>query len=123
MRELGLRSPAVKVGGIVYFGRLIDKIRQHTKGQLPSDYQANLGRGFDSTWVIARQTMRFTFGMNLCESAAGTTNFLRFSNAGRKKPAWRAGRRSRPCSPSSTPTKAACWSGTKNSKPPRINWR
>ena len=48
MRELGLRSPASKVGGIVYFGRLIDKIRQHVKGQLPSDYQANLGRGFDS---------------------------------------------------------------------------
>src|SRR5437868_15128244 len=49
MRELGLRSPSVKVGGIVYFGRLIDKIRQHAKGQLPSDYQANLGRGFDSS--------------------------------------------------------------------------
>jgi gluconokinase len=49
MRELGLRSPSAKVGGIVYFGRLIDKIRQHEKGQLPSDYQANLGRGFDST--------------------------------------------------------------------------
>src|SRR5213082_2689210 len=49
MRELGLRSPSAKVGGIVYFGRLLDKIRQHVKGQLPSDYQANLGRGFDST--------------------------------------------------------------------------
>ena len=49
MRELGLRSPSVKVGGIVYFGRLLDKIRQHAKGQLPSDYQANLGRGFDSS--------------------------------------------------------------------------
>jgi len=48
MRELGLRSPSAKVGGIVYFGRLIDKIRQHEKGHLPSDYQANLGRGFDS---------------------------------------------------------------------------
>ena len=51
MRELGLRSPSVKVGGIVYFGRLLDKIRQHTKGQLPSDYQANLGRGFDSSCI------------------------------------------------------------------------
>ena len=49
MRELGLRSPTAKVGGIVYFGRMIDKIRQNTKGQLPSDYQANLGRGFDSS--------------------------------------------------------------------------
>jgi gluconokinase len=51
MRELGLRSPSVKVGGIVYFGRLLDKIRQHAKGQLPSDYQANLGRGFDSSCI------------------------------------------------------------------------
>src|SRR6266404_4546691 len=49
MRELGLRSPSAKVGGVVYFGRLIDKIRQHEKGHLPSDYQANLGRGFDSS--------------------------------------------------------------------------
>ena len=49
MRELGLRSPASKVGGIVYFGRMLDKLRQNAKGQLPSDYQANLGRGFDSS--------------------------------------------------------------------------
>src|SRR5436309_13111945 len=48
MRELGLRSPASRVAGIVYFGRMLDKIRQHQKGELPSDYQANLGRGFDS---------------------------------------------------------------------------
>ena len=49
MRELGLRSPASQVGGIVYFGRMIDKIREHYKGHLPSDYQANLGRGFDAS--------------------------------------------------------------------------
>ena len=51
MRDLGLRSPAARVGGIVYFGRMIDKIRQHEKGELPSDYQANLGRGFDSSCI------------------------------------------------------------------------
>lgn len=49
MRELGLRSPTSKVGGIVYFGRMLDKIRQNAKGALSSDYQANLGRGFDSS--------------------------------------------------------------------------
>ena len=49
MRELGLRSPASKVGGIVYFGRMLDKIRQQQKGELASEYQANLGRGFDSS--------------------------------------------------------------------------
>src|ERR1043166_6925274 len=49
MRELGLRSPYAKVGGLVYFGRMLDKIRQHAKGHLPPDYQANLGRGFDAS--------------------------------------------------------------------------
>jgi gluconokinase len=42
-----IRSPAAKVGGIVYFGRMLDKIRLHAKGELPADYQPNLGRGFD----------------------------------------------------------------------------
>jgi len=51
MKELGLRSPSAKVGGIVYFGRLLDKIRRHEKGQLPSEYQANLGRGFDASCI------------------------------------------------------------------------
>ena len=41
------RSPAAKVQGIVYFGRMIDKIRIHASGGLPPDYQPNLGRSFD----------------------------------------------------------------------------
>ncbi len=51
MGDVGLRSPAVKVGGLFYFGRMIDKIRQHAKGELPSDYQSNLGKGFDK-WCV-----------------------------------------------------------------------
>jgi hypothetical protein len=47
----GLRSPGQEVGGIVYFGRLIDKIRLHHAGQLPADYIPNLGRGFDARCV------------------------------------------------------------------------
>ena len=47
MSELGIRSPSAKVGGIVYFGRMLDKIRLHDKSELPADYQGNLGRGFD----------------------------------------------------------------------------
>ena len=42
------RSPSDKVGGLVYFGRMLDKIRVHAKGQLPPDYQPNLGKGFDA---------------------------------------------------------------------------
>jgi Domain of unknown function (DUF5069) len=43
----GLRSPYSKVGRLVYFGRLLDKIRLQAAGKLPADYVANLGKGFD----------------------------------------------------------------------------
>jgi len=39
----GLRSPYAKVGRLVYFGRMLDKIRLHAAGQLPPEYAANLG--------------------------------------------------------------------------------
>ena len=48
MPEFPLRSPSAKVGGIVYFGRMLDKIRLHAQGNLPADYQPNLGKGFDA---------------------------------------------------------------------------
>jgi gluconokinase len=41
----GLRSPYAKVGRIVYFGRMLDKIRLHAAGQLPAEYVPNLGDG------------------------------------------------------------------------------
>lgn len=44
----GLRSPYAKVGRLVYFGRMLDKLRLHAAGQLPPDYVPNLGKGFDS---------------------------------------------------------------------------
>ena len=43
----GLRSPYAKVGPLVYFGRMLDKIRLHAAGKLPADYVPNLSRGFD----------------------------------------------------------------------------
>ena len=39
----GLRSPYAKVGRLVYFGRMLDKVRLHAAGQLPPDYVVNLG--------------------------------------------------------------------------------
>lgn len=48
MNGFPIRSPAAKVQGIVYFGRMLDKIRQHEEGKLPPEYQANLGKGFDA---------------------------------------------------------------------------
>lgn len=39
----GLRSPYEKVGRLVYFGRMLDKIRLLAAGQLPAEYAANVG--------------------------------------------------------------------------------
>jgi Domain of unknown function (DUF5069) len=47
MATVALRSPSEKVGGLFYFARMLDKIRLHARGELPSDYHANLGKGFD----------------------------------------------------------------------------
>lgn len=39
----GLRSCYAKVGRLVYFGRMLDKMRLHAAGRLPAEYQKNLG--------------------------------------------------------------------------------
>lgn len=41
------RSPYDREGGIVYFPRMLDKIRLRREGRLPEDYLANMGGGFD----------------------------------------------------------------------------
>src|ERR1039457_3274515 len=41
------RSAYAKVGGIVYFARMLDKIRLHSAHRLPADYHQNLGKAFD----------------------------------------------------------------------------
>ena len=51
MSQVALHSPSEKVGGLFYFGRMLDKIRLHAKSELPSDYHANLGKGFDEKCV------------------------------------------------------------------------
>ena len=51
MATIPLRSPSEKIGGLFYFGRMLDKIRLHAKGELPSDYHPNLGKGFDEKCV------------------------------------------------------------------------
>ena len=45
------RSPKDPVGGIVYFGRMVDKIRLMAAGELHPDLQENLGTGFDQRAV------------------------------------------------------------------------
>jgi len=45
------KSPSEKVGGIVYFGRMTEKIRLMAAGELHPDLHANLGKGFDERCV------------------------------------------------------------------------
>lgn len=41
------RSPYDEVDGLVYFARMLDKIRLHAEGALPETYHGNLGEGLD----------------------------------------------------------------------------
>ena len=45
------KSAYEKVGGMMYFPRLLDKIRLHAAGRLRADYQENLGRRADG-WCV-----------------------------------------------------------------------
>jgi hypothetical protein len=47
------RSPRETMDGWMYLPRYIDKIRLHLAGKLHSDYQENLGKGFDGMWLKA----------------------------------------------------------------------
>jgi hypothetical protein len=49
MKIPGLRASSEKVGGLVFFGRVLDKIRLHAQGKLPADY--NCGTGMDGRCV------------------------------------------------------------------------
>ncbi len=53
----GLRSPYDKVGRLVHFGRMLDKIRLHAAGRLPPEYQANYGDS--QTTVFDTRCCRF----------------------------------------------------------------
>jgi gluconokinase len=53
MKVPGLRSSFEKVGGIVYFGRMLDKIRLHAGGRLPESYNVGMRVW---TWFDSRCT-------------------------------------------------------------------
>lgn len=47
MSEKFPRSPYDAIDGLVYFARMLDKIRLHAAGELPEAYHKHLGRDFD----------------------------------------------------------------------------
>lgn len=46
-RCLDLRSPYEKICGLVYFGRMLDKIRSLARGELPPEYVEGFEKDFD----------------------------------------------------------------------------
>jgi succinate dehydrogenase flavin-adding protein (antitoxin of CptAB toxin-antitoxin module) len=67
----GLRSPAEQVGGLVYFGRMIDKIRLAAAGRLPPDWESKRGNregSFD--WRCCR-FLRIDYGALEAETLRG----------------------------------------------------
>jgi gluconokinase len=53
----GLRSPFDQVDGLVYFGRMLDKIRLHAAGKLPEGWRA--ARGTTNTASFDSRCCRF----------------------------------------------------------------
>ena len=51
MKEQLPRSPYDALRGLVYFPRMLDKIRIHAAGKLPTPYHEHLGDGFDGRCV------------------------------------------------------------------------
>ena len=47
MNTSSLRSPYDKICGLVYFGRMLDKIRSVARGELPPEYGENFEKDFD----------------------------------------------------------------------------
>lgn len=72
----GLRSPYAKVGRLVYFGRMLDKIRLHAAGLLPPEYQKNLGDQGSPTMFDARccRFLGVTYGELVKRTLAGGTD-------------------------------------------------
>jgi hypothetical protein len=46
----GLRSPAEQINGLVYFGRMLDKIRLAAAGKLPEGWQAARGAAMKTSF-------------------------------------------------------------------------
>lgn len=65
------RSPYDRVGGLVYFGRLIDKIRLHQAGQLREDLVPNLGIAFDA---ICCEFLRVDYQELAAKTAGGDSD-------------------------------------------------
>ncbi|WP_353565616.1 DUF5069 domain-containing protein [Haloferula sargassicola] len=46
----GLRGPSEKVAGLVYFGRMVDKVRLAAEGKLPEAWEASRGTAYPNAF-------------------------------------------------------------------------
>ena len=69
----GLRSCYDQVGRLVFFGRMLDKIRLHAAGRLPPEYVENLGDTTEPTFFDARccRFLRVPYGEIRARALAG----------------------------------------------------
>lgn len=85
----GLRSPYEKTGGIVYFGRMLDKIRLHAQGLLPAEWVKSLGESYAGTFD-SRCCSFLHIGYNaLCErvlAGGGDEEILEWAFSHGRKP-------------------------------------
>jgi hypothetical protein len=51
-RGSGLRSPYDKTCGLVYFARMLDRIRSLARGEVPSEYVENFEKDFDQKCAV-----------------------------------------------------------------------
>ena len=91
MKIPGLRSPHEKVGGLVYFGRMLDKIRLHAAGRLPPGYVANLGEGnwyFFDARCVRFLGVKFTALVKRVQRGGTDAQILRwcFKEGGKRSP-------------------------------------
>ena len=63
--------PTVETKGIVYFARMLDKIRKHARGELREDFHERLGEGFDG---YCTQYMRIAYPALVERTLAGGTD-------------------------------------------------
>ncbi len=64
-------SPYEKIGGIVWFPRMLRKIRLRAEGMLPEDYQPYMGIGFDGRCL---RFLRVSYDALVARVLAGGTD-------------------------------------------------
>jgi hypothetical protein len=86
MKIPGLRSPHETLSGIVYVGRMLDKIRLHAQGKLPADYHKALGGGWFDTRCCAFLSLKYEDVVAQVKLGGEDTDILEWCFTNGRKP-------------------------------------